>query len=68
MTSESSRPTRWRQARRAGGHVFLVAFREAEAPPSEPNVQWHLERRNFDQVSENLPSKVRTAIYQRMRE
>lgn len=46
----------------------LLAFREAEVPPSEPNVHWGLARRNFDEVPDNLPTKVRTAIYQRMRE
>lgn len=49
------------------GLASLRVFPETETRPSEPNVHWDLEARNFDDVPEDLPIKVRTAIYQWMR-
>ena len=46
----------------------VAGFREAEAPPSEPNVHWDRKLSSFDEVPENLPPKVRDAIYRWMRE
>lgn len=49
------------------GVVAAKAFPEAEGAPSEPNVYWDLAARNFDEIPDDLPTRVRTAIYQWMR-
>ena len=54
-------------AEASDGVVGLKVFPEAEGAPSEPNVYWNSAARNFDEVPEGLPTRVRTAIYQRMR-
>ncbi|RLB63717.1 MAG: hypothetical protein DRI90_06205 [Deltaproteobacteria bacterium] len=49
------------------GVVGLRAFPEADGAPSEPNIYWDIAARNFEEIPEDLPTKVRTAIYQSMR-
>ena len=49
------------------GVVGLRAFPEGEGAPSEPNVYWDIAARNFEEIPDNLPTRVRTAIYQSMR-
>jgi hypothetical protein len=54
-------------AEASDGVVGLKAFPEAERAPSEPNVYWDSAARNFDEIPEGMPTRVRTAIYQSMR-
>ncbi len=49
------------------GLASLRVFPETESRPNEPNVHWDLAERNFDELPEDLPIRVRTAIYQWMR-
>ena len=50
--------------------ISVCAFAsEDDTPvPGEPNVHWDVGSRNFDETPEGLPTRVRTAIYQWMRE
>ena len=46
----------------------VTTFCEEEAPPSESNVHWDRKPGSFDEVPEDLPPKVKNAIYRWMRE
>ena len=47
--------------------VSVYVFPDTEGRPGEPNLHWDLTTNNFDELPEGLPTKIRTAIYQRMR-
>ena len=49
------------------GIVALTAFPAKEKAPAESNIYWDIKARSFDEVPDELPTKLSTAIYQRMR-
>jgi hypothetical protein len=69
LTVELADGTTWlvRVVEVSDGVLALQASPAAEAPPTEPNVYWDTAARNFDEVPDELPTKVRTVVYQWMR-
>lgn len=46
--------------------VSVQVFPEAQSGLSQPNVHWDIAARNFDELPEDVPTKVRSAIRQWM--